>query len=128
MRSPLHSAAGADCTTAWGMRTVGERMREGGSARLVVRGARGVTDSSGYSEKSAKEFGLMGYQEDERRYVGYLERLQGPLRRLADGIRPCVAQMASLDCTCTPRQGKSTNLFLQIEDRVGLIGTIECER
>jgi hypothetical protein len=80
MRSPLHSAARADCTTAWGMRTVGERMREGGSARPVVRGARGVTDSSGYSGQSAKEYGLWSCQENERRYVGDLERLQEPLR------------------------------------------------
>jgi hypothetical protein len=60
--------------------------------------------------------------------VGYLERLQGPPRCLADDVRPCVVRMASLDCTCTPRQVKSTDLFLQIEDRGGLIGSIECER
>jgi len=115
MRSPLHSATRADCMTAWGMRTVGERMREGGSARPAVRGARGVADSSGYSGQSAKEYGLWGCQENERRYVEYLERLQGPLRRLADDVRPCVVQMASLDCTCTPRQGKSTNLFFRLK-------------
>ena len=127
MRSPLHSAAHADCTTAWGMRTVGERMREGGSARPVVRGARGVTDSSGYSGQVRRNmaYGVAKRTNDDMWGIWRDFRSHSVL---ADDVRPCVVQMASLDCTCTPRQVKSTNLFLQIEDRVGLIGSIECER
>jgi hypothetical protein len=63
MRSPLRSAARADCTTGWVMRTVGRAHAGRGSVRPVVRGTRGVTDSSGYSGQSAKKYCLWGWRE-----------------------------------------------------------------